>query len=343
MMGEHYFTGLEGIFMGIRVIKTAIAAIAAIYTAYYLGLEPALSAGMLAILGVEVTRKKGLKSASARFVASVLGLFFASLIFSVFGFHYWAVAIYILVSFPILSRFQLKDGIITSAVIVFHLFTHGQVTPSFLGNEILLLFVGLGWATAINFIYMPKDEKELLAVRSELEHALSTIFREMAATLRDPSHLWNGSELLEAHRIIEDGARRSLRNSENRLWYQEPSTYWPGYFEMRRQQLYSIQQMLAELSLVYEKWPQGELIAELLERLAGDVKSEVYQGKAEEMVFELMRSFREMELPKTREEFEIRAALLTLLHEVDRYLAVAKRMKKKPAAEAGEKRKSGSN
>lgn len=61
--------------MGIRVIKTAIATIAAIYTAHYFGLEPPLSAGILAILGVEVTRMKGLRSAFDRFIASVLGLF----------------------------------------------------------------------------------------------------------------------------------------------------------------------------------------------------------------------------------------------------------------------------
>lgn len=313
--------------MGIRVIKTAIAAIAAIYTAIYLELTPALSAGILAILGVEVTRMKGLRSATVRFVASVLGLFFASLIFTVLGFHHWVVAIFILVTFPILSRFQLKDGILTSSVIVFQLFSYGHVTVDFIANEIMLLLVGLGWATAINFIYMPKDEHELMAIRSRLEEDFSTIFREMAITLRNPEHLWNGEELLDAHGTIEQGAQRSVRNRENRIWGQE--TYWPTYFEMRGQQLYSIQQMMAELSLVYEKWPQGELIAELLDQLAGDVKSDVYQGKAEQMVFDLMRSFRGMELPHTRDEFEIRAALFTLLHEVDRYLAIAKRLKKK--------------
>ncbi|MCR2802910.1 aromatic acid exporter family protein [Paenibacillus soyae] len=314
--------------MGIRVIKTAAAAIAAIYTAIYLELSPALSAGILAILGVEVTRMKGLRSASVRFIASVLGLFFASLIFTVLGFHHWVVAIFILITFPILSRFQLKDGILTSSVIVFQLFAYGEVTADFIANEIMLLLVGLGWATAINFIYMPKGEKELMAIRSKLEEAFSAIFREMAVTLRDPEHLWNGGELLDAHGMIEQGAQHSVRNRENRIWSQE-TTYWPTYFEMRGQQLYSIQQMMAELSLVYEKWPQGELIAELLDQLSGDVKSDVYQGKAEQMVFDLMRSFRAMELPRTREEFEIRAALFTLLHEVDRYLAIAKRLKKK--------------
>ncbi|MFD0587021.1 aromatic acid exporter family protein [Paenibacillus sp. GCM10027627] len=332
MMEGHHLTGAETDIMGIRVIKTAAAAIAAIYAAIYLGLEPPLSAGILAILGVEVTRMKGLKSASVRFVASVLGLFFASLIFTVFGFHHWVVAIFILITFPILSRFQLKDGIITSSVIVFHLFDYKMVTVDFIVNEVLLLLVGLGSATIINFIYMPREEAGLLSIRSRLEEDFSSIFREMAFTLRNPSHLWNGAELLDAHVIMEEGTRLSVRNRENRI--RSSHSYWSTYFEMRRQQLYCIQQMMAELALVYEKWPQGELIAELLDQLSDDVKSDVYRGQSEKKVFELMRSFREMELPQTREEFEIRAALYTLLHEVDRYLAIAKRLKKKPEESA---------
>lgn len=313
--------------MGIRIIKTAAAAIAAIYTAIYLGLEPPLAAGTLAILGVEVTRMKGLKNAFIRFVASVLGVVFASFIFWVLGFHHWVLAVYILITFPLLARFQLKDGIVTSAVIVFHLFAHEQVTMGLISNEILLLLVGLGWATVINFIYMPKDEKLLSDIRTEIENSFSIIFNQMALTLRNPQHVWNGVELLEVSQSIEAGAGRSVRNQENRIWGQEP--YWSTYFEMRQQQLESIQQMLVELAFVYEKLLQGELIAELLEQLASDVKSEVYKGKAEKQLSKLMISFRKMELPKTHEEFEIRAALLTLLHELERYLGIAKRLQKK--------------
>ncbi len=55
--------------MGIRIIKTAVAALAAIYTALYLGLVPALSAGLIAILAVEVTRMRGIRIAFVRLVA----------------------------------------------------------------------------------------------------------------------------------------------------------------------------------------------------------------------------------------------------------------------------------
>ncbi|MCA0758537.1 aromatic acid exporter family protein [Paenibacillus sp. N4] len=318
--------------MGIRIVKTALAAIAAIYTAVYFGLEPPLGAGILAILGVEVTRMKGLKSAFVRFVASALGLFFASFVFSLLGFHIWAVAIFILITFPVLSRFQLKDGIVTSSVIVFHLFAREEVTTGIIANEIMLLLAGLGWATVINIIYMPKDEHKLVRHRGTIEESFSVIFREMALTLRSPSHVWNGSEILEAYNAIEEGAQRSVLSRENRLWGQEQ--YWTTYFEMRRQQLESVQQMLVELALVYEKFPQAVMIAELLEQLSGDVKSDVYEGSVEERLYALSRVFRTMELPKTREEFEARAALLMLLHELERYLSIAKRLKKRKVISA---------
>ena len=313
--------------MGIRIIKTALAAIAAIYTAVYLGLEPPLGAGILAILGVEVTRMKGLKSAFVRFIASVLGLFFASLIFTLFGFHIWAVAIFILITFPILSRFHLKDGIVTSSVIVFHLFNRAEVTTGIIGNEILLLFAGLGWATIVNIIYMPKDEDQLSFYRSAIERSFGVIFQEMALTLRNPAHVWNGGEILEAYNAIEEGALRSVRNRENRLWGQEQ--YWSTYFEMRRQQLESVQQMLVELAFVFEKFPQAVMIADLLDQLSFDVKSDVYEGNVEERIYNLSQLFRTMELPKSREEFEIRAALHMLLHELERYISIAKRLKKR--------------
>lgn len=316
--------------MGIRVIKTAIAALAALYTAYYLGLDTPLSAGLLAILGVEVTRMKGLKSALVRFTASVLGLFFASLLFTLLGFHIWTISLFILLVFPILSRVQLKDGIVTSSVIVFHVFARESVTTDLIGNEIMLLLTGLGWATIINFLYMPKEDNNLALLRRQTEQSFADIFQLMGQTLRNPALVWSGEELLQANKAIEQGLRRAEMNQENRLWGQDRSAwnYYPIYFEMRRQQLESIQQMLLQLSYVYDSLPQGELVAEQFDILADNVKSEVYEGAVERKLPELEEQFKAMPLPKSRQEFEVRAAILQLMHELARYLNIAKRLKK---------------
>ena len=274
--------------MGIRVIKTALAALAALYTANYLGLDPPLAAGLLAILGVEVTRMKGLRSAFVRFIASVLGLFFASFLFFFLGFHLWTISIFILLAFPILSKFHLKDGIVTSSVIVFHIYAHKAVTVGLIGNEIMLLLTGLGWATVINFLYMPKEENKLFELRCLSEEKFSAIFYYMAQSLRSPDLVWNGEELLEANKMIKEGRNKSELNRQNRIWGQEDesSRYWPRYFEMRQQQFELIGQMLEKLSLVYETVPQGELLAEVFDHLADDVKSDVYKGDVEQRLSE---------------------------------------------------------
>lgn len=313
--------------MGIRIIKTAIATIIAIYLANYFDLKPALSAGILAILGVEVTRMKGITKTADRFIASLLGLGLASLIFVILGFYYWTVAIFILISFPILSRFNLKEGIVTSCVIVFHLYTFGEVTPALIWNEICLLFVGLGTATIINMVYMPKDDESIRKLREEIDEKYCLIFSKMAITLRDHSYIWSGEELLEADAAIKKGSQLSIRSKENNFWSFE--AYWSSYFEMRRQQLDSIDQMMEKVALINGHLDHSDLIANLLEQLGQDTRSKVYVGEVKDKLFELSQQFREMPLPRTREEFEIRASLLMLMHEMNRYLDIAKRLKQK--------------
>uniref|UniRef100_UPI000FDCC943 aromatic acid exporter family protein n=1 Tax=Paenibacillus xylaniclasticus TaxID=588083 RepID=UPI000FDCC943 len=288
---------------------------------------PPLSAGIFAILGVEVTRMRGVRSSFIRFVASVLGLFLASMLFETLGYHIWTVSIFILITFPLLSRFQLKEGIITCSVIVFHIFDRGHVTTELIGNEVMLLIAGLGWATIINFLYMPAEDKKLRQLRDETERLLAAIFEQISRTLRDPSYVWDGRELLDAHRTIEQGIRRSTISRENRFVRGEQ--YWEIYYRMRNDQLESIQQMLVLLAFVYESVPQGGLIADVFQSLSKDVHSDVYEGNAERKLEELEQQFRAMELPKTRQEFEVRATLFQMCKELRRFIEVAKQHKQK--------------
>src|SRR5690606_23407045 len=131
--------------------------------------------------------------------------FFASFIFIWCGFNYWAVALFILIVFPVLARFHLNDGIVTCCVIVFHLFAHGQVTTSFLLNEIALLFIGLGTSILINMFFMPKDDQKINELRIEIERSYNEIFQHLASTLRQPSHVWSGEQLLIVEKLIAHG------------------------------------------------------------------------------------------------------------------------------------------
>jgi uncharacterized membrane protein YgaE (UPF0421/DUF939 family) len=318
--------GVRGYF-GYRVVKTSVATLAAIVTGILLQVPNPLSAGLLAILGVETTRWRGLRIVFARFAASVVGLLLASALFGMIGFHIWVLSLYILIAFPLLARFGLKQGIITGCVVVFHLYAKQQVSVSALIGELELLVIGLGWATIFNLIYMPEENKKLIRLRVLTEESLSAIFAAMAGSLRNPESVWSGEELLQAEHAIERGIAVSARARENRLIPQDEP--WQLYFHMRREQLDSIELMMESAALIWRKVPQADQIAALFDRLAEDVKSEFYEGETERELLRLEHSFRSLPLPLTRDEFETRAALLQLSRELKRCLSIAQRSKKR--------------
>jgi uncharacterized membrane protein YgaE (UPF0421/DUF939 family) len=318
--------------MGFRVIKTAIATILAIYTALLLGVDNPLSAGILAILGIDTTRWRGIKSVSARFLASLFGLIIASLLFYYLGFHIWVLAVFILLAYPILTRTGLRDGIITGSVIVFHIFANGEITFDGIMTELQLLTIGLGSATLLNLIYMPKENKILLALREQTEQGFSLIFQNLALYLRGVNTEWSGAEMLSTEAAIEEGIRVALRARENRLIPQDEP--WQLYYHMRRQQLESIALMMESVAFVSSHVPQAELLAVLFDRLSEDVKSEYYEGETERRLLLLEQSYKNMPLPASREEFEIRSSLFQLSRELRRFLAIASREKKRKETSA---------
>ncbi|GGG13164.1 aromatic acid exporter family protein [Paenibacillus aceti] len=318
--------------MGFRVIKTAIATLLAIIVSDALGIEGALSAGLLAILGVDVTRKRSISSVSSRFFASLLGLIMAFIIFYILGFHIWVLAVYILIAFPIIARAKFKEGIVTSSVVVFRVFGGEEISLQVMATQIELLIIGLGSAMLVNLLYMPKEEDKLLQIRRKVDGLFSVIFKHIAESLRDPEHLWDGSELIEAGKLVDEGLTSANRALENQLI--SPNEAWNVYFYMRKQQLERIEGMLELVSLVFERIPQGEAMAALFDRLSVDVSREFYTGQTEKMLHQLEQQFKAMNLPSTREEFELRAHLLQLCHELSFYLEVARKDKARQAQKA---------
>lgn len=318
--------------MGIRIIKTAIAAVVSIYLAQSLHLLTPISAGLLAILGIEVTRKKGIRSALQRIGASVVGLFVASLLFYIFGFRVWVVGLFVLAVFPILNKANLREGAVTGSVVMFHLFVQRSVSPAVLLNELELLLVGLGSATIINVLYMPKADPHLIACKTKLEQLFSDIFRHIAAHLRNAETVWDGAELLAAQETVEQGRALADKLQQNALFWN--GGYWPIYFFMRGEQLDSILRMAEFVAQVYESIPEGELVANVFDELSRDVKVDYYTGRSEAMLRELEVSFRHMPLPATRGEFEVRSALLQLMLVLNGYLTEAKKAKKQLPAQA---------
>ncbi|OMC69845.1 hypothetical protein BK121_14625 [Paenibacillus odorifer] len=311
--------------MGFRVIKTAAATLMSVLLASAVGIPNAQSAGLLAILGVEVTLKRSFRTITARFLASLVGLFFGCILFWILGFHYWVLGLYVLVGFPMIVKSGYKEGIVTSSVIVFRVFGQAELSLHVLLQQVELLAIGLGSAGVVNLIYMPQTGGVIYGIRKEVDRYFSVIFTQMARTLREPAYMWDGKELIEADNAVQRGLTAATREMENHVIH--PDEAWNVYFYMRKEQLESIQSMMQLISQVYRHLPHGEMVAELFDQLSGDVLAEEYTGRTEHLLEELEHEFESMDLPETREEFEVRSAILQLCRELALYLKIAKRHK----------------
>ena len=183
-----------------------------------------------------------------------------------------------------------------------------EIGMDILLTQIELLIIGLGSAMLVNLVYMPNSEGAMMEIRQKVDGLFSVIFRHFSLTLRDPEHIWDGKELIEANRQIEKGIEEAKRASENQMIH--PDGSWNIYFYMRKEQMENIQSMMHQISQVYERLPHGVLTAEIFDQLSKDVVAEGYTGKSEGLLIELEDRFKEMELPTTREEFEVRSAIL---------------------------------
>jgi uncharacterized membrane protein YgaE (UPF0421/DUF939 family) len=96
---------------------------------------------------------------------------------------------------------------------------------------------------------------------------------------------------------------------------------------MREKQFEIIERVLPIVTTISHTVEQGKTIADFIEELADHIHSGntaiIYLKKLQQMSL----SFEEMELPKTRKEFEVRADLLHFIKEMEQYLNIKSKFK----------------
>ncbi|SOC39330.1 aromatic acid exporter family protein [Ureibacillus acetophenoni] len=309
--------------MGYRTIKTAIGAGLAIWIATLLELEFASFAAIIVIMCIETTKKKTLHSIQKKFFASLLSLLLGSIFFELLGYNPIVLTLFILFFVPILVKLRIQEGLITSIVIVLHIYVVKEANLENLLNELYIIFIGIGIALLVNSI-MPSFKKEIEKYKTEIEKKFSVILYEFSAFLKNSERNWDGKELLEVENILNQAKNIVIQDVENHLLRKENKDYF--YLEMREDQLEILNQMAPIISIV----STSELNVKQRGMLANiflNISQHVDSGDttiALQHLDKYEESIRETELPKSREEFEIRANLYYLNFAIKNYLVIKK-------------------
>lgn len=305
--------------IGYRTIKTAVGTAIAILLAQQLGLQNFASAGILTILCIQVTKRRSLRTAWDRFLACVLAMPFSMLFFEGIGYHPIVIGLMLFFFIPTIVMLGARDGVVTSSVIILHIYMAHHISMGIFLNELGVITTGIGVALIIN-LYMPSVDKKLKYYQSKLEENFKIIFCEMSQYLKKGDSNWDGKEITETAQLIDEAKMLALQDVENHFLREENIYFY--YFKMREKQFELIERILPIVTSITSTVKQGHMVAEFLEELSENIHpgntAHIYIGKLKKMKNE----FEEMELPKTREEFETRAALLQLVNEMNSYLII---------------------
>lgn len=310
--------------IGYRTIKTALGTPISIFIAQLLQLENYVSAGIISILCIQVTKKKSLQSAWSRFLACSIAMVYSLLFFEGIAFHPISIGLLLILFIPTTVMLKVKEGIVTSTVIILHLYSARDITVDLIVNEFLLIIIGIGVALLMN-VYMPSLENKLKDYRIVIEQKFSIIFSEIINFLLNGDSTWDGKEITETAELLEKAKILALRNVENHFLRHEDLYY--HYFKMREKQFEIIERVLPTVASISTDVEQAKLIAEFIE----DMRNHIHPGntarKYLRKLHHLAKQFEEMPLPKTRAEFETRAALFHFLNEMEQYLMIKSQFK----------------
>lgn len=303
--------------LSLRTIKLIFATVLAIYLATALGLSYATAAGIIAILSVLDTRKSSFKMARNRLFSTLLALTIAVLTFALFGFGIWTLGIYLALYVPLAYRFNWEAGIAPSTVLVTHLMLEQDISLIFLGNELTLFLIGAGLALLFN-LYMPSQEKKIQAYHDQVEDLLKQILLRFEAFLLNGDGRNEAELITQLDKTLDEALKVVYLDRHNQLFQQ--TNYQVHYFEMRAAQNKILRTMAGNINKCLLEGRENVILSSLFERAAQQLSRE---NSAKELLLDIElfhATFRERPLPQTREEFETRATLFQLLHDMEAFI-----------------------
>lgn len=302
-------------------IKMTLVGVLASLLAGLFKLEFSITAGILAILSIHLTKRDSLIFSFRRLIDAFFGLILATIMFIGLGYEFYVFAIFIFIFVYASWVLRVSEGIVPSLVLVTHLLLRGEFSFSLLANEMYLMLTALGVATIFNIVYPTSSEKELKKHVESIDQLVRDHLYMLYLLLKDPQY----NEEYYRHYISID---KQIQNTidivelvDKDLLFQNDHSYL-AYLHMRKEQSSYIRHMYQQALKIKRLHPYALEISAFIQELSYDIgfyNKAIPQLKNLDL---LQQRYKDSTLPETREEFEIRASLYLILNEIESLLMV---------------------
>ncbi|AYU55304.1 aromatic acid exporter family protein [Staphylococcus debuckii] len=304
--------------IGFRTIKTAVGMALGIIIAKLIGLDNFSSSAILVVLCIKHTKVHSLQAIISRFVSCILILILGSVIFSLLGQNAIVLGLIVLLFIPLTVMLGVQEGIVTSCVILLHVFNAKVIDFHLFVNEVLLLIVGLGIAFLMNMI-MPSLDNKLEEYKYKIEKQFTEIFYTFSKACFDVNYSVE-VPLKEVSTEIQKAKSFAFRDVKNHYVRNENSYY--HYFDMREEQLEIIERIQHILKSMESEDAILHRLGTLFAEIAKNVNSNDYTAMRLYSLYELHIELYDQALPDSKEALINRANEIQIVNELERYLQI---------------------
>ena len=304
----------------INTLKISVAAILAILCAQALKLDFPVSAGIVAILSVQPTKKETLRTALARLLAFAVALVISATLFNLLGFTTQVFFLYLVIFILVCQWRKWISAMAMDSVLISHFLTFGKTGPMEIKNEVLLFILGVGFGILVNLL-LHKKTNYIEELKNQTDGQIKQTLHRMALRIQNPAlEDYDGSCFDSLNQSLFTAKKQAEENYNNQ--FSKKDTFDSRYLEMRENQtkiLYEMYKAASELHTIPSTAP---LLSDFLEKVSNEYhKDNDVKALLEELEL-IHKKMKSLPLPQTRTEFEDRANLFILMERLKEFLQI---------------------
>ena len=297
----------------IVALKAALGAAAAIVLAGVIGLSSPMTAGIIAVLSIQETKRATWRVAGQRLLAFVCANMIAWAAFATLGYTLAGFTAYLFAYAIVCVCMGWMHALAPISVLVTHYVTSGGMPWALVGNEAMLLFIGAGVGMLVNLHLHPRAAA-MARLAERMDAAMIAALHALADAPEDDVTFHQLEQVLDEAKALAE------TNQANRLLGHDDDQ--TGYVLLRRSQSHVLMQMRSDLLELTERPPQYQEVCELMHAVANayhrdnDVEGLLTRRQT------VLDGMKAQPLPVSRSEFESRAVLYHVLLRLEDFLTL---------------------
>lgn len=303
-----------------NTIKITAASMIAILAAFALQLDFAVSAGIIAILSIQPTKKETMKTALGRFLAFLCALVIAYVCFMASGFNVTAFGVYLFLFILICLKFKWNSAMAMDSVLITHFLSVGSMNMEMIINELLIFILGVSAGIIAN-IHLKKDIVTIEELKNLTDNQIKKILLRMSERiLTEDISDYNGECFNVLYGYLRQAKNIADINYQNQ--FKKDDIFDMEYLKMREKQCQILYEMYKNVRRIKTTPVQAEKISSFLKMVSEEYHKD---NTADELILkfhELDDGMKSEPLPVKRSEFEDRAQLFSLLRLLEEFLEI---------------------